>query len=137
MKATSRTPRQTSEALSTPVAPQSTPHAYGLPGHDFTLQAVMELHKSVGETNAVIQGMKSSLDSVKSKVDDLVGWKHRIAGGLAAIAVVFAVLGYVIGKASDYITLKIPSAATAAQAPPQPTLAPPVAPQGKPTPKPP
>lgn len=96
----------------------------GLPGHDFTLQAVMELQKSVGEINANLQAMKSSLDSVKSKVDDLVGWKNKILGGFAVLAVVITFLWYVGSKASEYVILKpstpIPIAPSAQEAQPAP-----------------
>lgn len=96
------------EPESTPQLAQSTPyvvsHATG--SHDFTLQAVMELQKSVGELNANMQGMKSSLDGVKAKVDDLVGWKNKILGGAAVFTVLIAVLSFLLGKASDYFVLK-------------------------------
>ncbi len=85
----------------------STPNmSYGSGDHSFTLQAIMELQKSVGEMNANLQAMKSSLDGVKAKVDDLVGWKHKILGGAAAIAAVIAVLAFILGKASEYLTFK-------------------------------
>lgn len=89
--------------------------------HSFTLQAIMELQKSVGEMNANMQSMKSSIDGIKTKVDDLVGWKHKILGGAAAIAVVIAVLAFILGKASEYIVFKQPTqqpAATSVTAPP-------------------
>lgn len=106
-----RSPKKTAEQESTPQVPQSTPYGAGFaPGsHDFTLQAVMELQKSVGELNANMQAMKSALDGVKTKVDDLVGWKNRILGGAAALTLVVAVLSFLFGKASDYFVLKPPS----------------------------
>ena len=81
----------------------------------------MELQKSVGEMNANLQALKSSVDSTKTKVDDLVGWKNKILGGAAALVTVIAVLGFLIGKASDYVTFK------------QPTQQPMVAPVGQPS----
>jgi hypothetical protein len=98
--------------------PQSTPSmlGMGMPGHDFTLQAVMELQKSVGEMNANLQALKGSVDSIKTKVDDLVGWKHKILGGAAVLAVVVAALSFLMGKASEYVTWKSPAQQVAAPA---------------------
>ena len=74
---------------------QSTPDAVRLaqPGHDFVLQAVIEMQRSVGNLDSKLDGVKSSVDGVKSKVDDLVAWKHKILGGAAVLAIVIAVLG--------------------------------------------
>ncbi len=69
----------------------------------------MELQKSVGEMNANLQSMKGSIESTKTKVDDLVGWKHKILGGAAALAAVIAALSFVLGKASEYIVIKQPT----------------------------
>ena len=100
--------RRPPDEESVPQSPQTSPIGIGtgLPGHDFTLQAVMELQKSVGEINANLQAMKSSLDSVKSKVDDLVGWKNKILGGFAVLAVMITFLWYIGSKASEYVILK-------------------------------
>jgi hypothetical protein len=98
--------------------PQTTPSGLGagLPNHDFTLQIVIELQKSIGELNATTQATKSSVDGLKSKVDDLIAWKNRILGGAAALALVIAALGYVAGKVSEYVVLKpVAAAATSAQ----------------------
>ena len=84
----------------------------------------MELHKAVGEMNATLLSTKSSVDGLRTKVDDLVGWKNKILGGAAVLAVVVAVIGFVVGKVSEYVTLK-PASTTAPAAPqppqPQPT----------------
>ena len=55
--------------------------ATGLHDHSFTLQAIMELQKSSAEISTNLQTLKSSVDGVKSKVEDLVGWKNKIVGG--------------------------------------------------------
>lgn len=101
-----RARRQDSESV--PQIPQSTPFLgqYGQPNHDFTLQAVMEMQKTVGELNASVQALKGSVDGVKVKVDDLVSWKHKIIGGVAVLSIVATILGFLIAKASEYVTLK-------------------------------
>ena len=81
----------------------------GSPGHDFTLQAIVGLEKSVAELSVHMQGVKTTVDGLKSKVDDLVAWKNRILGGFAMLLVAGAAVGYLAGKASDYVTFKVPA----------------------------
>ncbi len=102
----SATRTKNSIAESTPVLPQTSPNNYTGHTHDFTLQAVMELQKSVGELTSTIKTMSTSLDGVKAKVDDLVGWKNKIIGGAAVLTVVGALLGFLVGKFSDLFVLK-------------------------------
>lgn len=119
---TTRSARRTTPAEdSIPQVPQSTPNWMpgGYHAHDFTLQAVIELQKSVGEMNANVQALKGSVDGLKPKVDDLIKWKTLIIGGAVTLGVVVSVLAFVAVKLSDYVTIKQPSAtATAAGHPP-------------------
>lgn len=91
--------------------PQTTPSniGYGSQDHSFTLQAIMELQKSVSEMNANIGMLKSSVDNVKSKVDDLVSWKHRIIGGAFVLGAFLSVFAFFVGKFWDYFSIKTPS----------------------------
>lgn len=59
--------------------PQTTPKGigYGHPEFQF-IQSIMEMQKSLGEINASIQALNKTVDSTKSKVDELVKWKHMI-----------------------------------------------------------
>ena len=93
-----------------PQTPQTTPPSFSHTNHDhsFTLQTVLELQKSVGEINANLQALKSSVDSTKTKVDELIGWKHKIVGGAVVLGAVCTILGFAVSKASDYITIKSP-----------------------------
>lgn len=94
----------------------------------------MELQKSVGEMNATMMAMKSSMDSTKGKVDDLVGWKNMILGGALAIGAVLTLLGFIIGKGWDYVTIKTPtppSATVVQTAPAQPVATPASVPASK------
>jgi hypothetical protein len=65
---------------------ESTPRrvGYGHPEYNF-IQSIMEMQKSLGEINASIQALRVSVDSTKTKVDDLVKWKHMILGGAVTI----------------------------------------------------
>lgn len=105
--------------------PQTTPQGvgYGHPEYHF-VQAVMELQKSIGKVEASVEALKTSVDSTKSKVEDLVGWKNMIIGGAAVLGATIAILGFIIGKAWDYVTIKSPATVQAvpASAPPQPPI---------------
>jgi len=76
---------------------------------------LMDVQKQLGEIKASIETLTKTVDSTKSKVDDLVGWKNRILGGAVAIGAVCAILGFGVTKLSNYVTFKAPETA----APPQ------------------
>ena len=99
----------------------------GSHGYDYTLQAVMDLQKSVGEINATLAAVKSSVDGMKSKVDDLTAVKNKVLGGAAVFMAVVAAVGYLAGKASEYVTIKPPAVPISAPLAP-PTTGPTAAP---------
>ena len=76
----------TDEAPAT--VPQTTPTAigYGHPEYQF-VQAIMEMQKSIGEVKASVDALRAVVEGTKSKVDDLVNWKHKIIGGVAVLSV--------------------------------------------------
>lgn len=94
---------------SVPQDPQVQPLPSALPGHDFTLQAVIEMQRTLGQLDANISGLKGSVDGLKTKVDDLVAWKHKLVGGAAVLVVVGGIIGWLIKGAADYVTLKVPA----------------------------
>lgn len=98
-----------------PAVPQTTPvmPSYGHHDQSFTLQAIMELQSSFAEVRAELKNLRSSVDSTRSKVDDLVNWKNKILGGAIVLGVVGAALGFLASKASDYITIKTPASVQA------------------------
>jgi hypothetical protein len=73
----------------------------------FVWVQLSELQKSVGEVNSNCSNLKSSMDSVKSKVDDLVAWRNRIFGGCLAASVTLTWIGYLVIKLSDHISLTL------------------------------
>ena len=105
--------------------PQTTPTAigYGHPEYQF-VQAIMEMQKSIGELKASIDNVKNSNDSIKTKVDDLVGWKNKILGGAFVLGVLATAIGVVIGKFSDYVTIKSPTPQVQVQPIPDPPAKP-------------
>lgn len=79
-------PQNDSDSGTTAPVQESTPPrlGYGHPEYNF-IQSIMEMQKSLGEINASIQALRAVVDSTKSKVDELVKWKHMIIGGAITI----------------------------------------------------
>lgn len=100
--------------------PQTIPPSigYGHPEYHF-VQSISEMQKSLGEINASIKALEKSVESTKSKVEDLVKWKNMILGGAIVAGVLISGISLLLSKASDYVTLKAPLVQTI-QAP-QPT----------------
>lgn len=135
--ATTPSKRAAKSSDSVPQVPMSTPSQFGMPGHDFTLQAVMELQKSLGQMEAKLDAVVRSVDSMKTKVDDLVGLKQKMIGGTVVLGVVCSVLGFALSKGWDYITIQKPPQPLPVQAAqPQPAPAQPTTPAAPPPAKP-
>ena len=64
----------------------------------------------MGELKSSVDLLKNSVEGVKTKVEDLVTWKHRILGGAVVLGMVITVLAFFIGKFWDYVTIKSPTA---------------------------
>lgn len=108
-------PRKETAPESEAQIPQSTPTSTGYPGkdYDYTLQCIFDLQRSFGSIETKLDAMKSSVDGLKTKVDDLIGWKNKILGGAASLVAIVAVLGFLVGKASDYFVIGLkPAPAT-------------------------
>lgn len=106
-----RTNNQNPKADNTPAAiPQTTPTSigYGHPEYHF-VQSISEMQKSLGEINSSIKALEKSVESTKSKVEDLVKWKNMILGGAIVAGVLISVFVFLLSKVSDYVTLKAPA----------------------------
>lgn len=73
--------------------PQTTPRSigYGHPEYQF-VQSIMEMQKSLGEINASIQALSKTVDSTKSKVDELVTWKNMVFGGAITLGFLITIV---------------------------------------------
>ena len=91
------TPESTQAA--TPTTPQL--------DHSFTLQAVMELQKNVGELTSLVAGQQKFLDRLEQKLDTLERKVSRIShwvfAALLAASLLAAAGGYFLDKAWDYM----------------------------------
>jgi hypothetical protein len=66
-----------------------------------TLQAVIEMQKTLEELTSNIQTLTKSVESNKSKVDDLVRLKNMILCGAIMIGAIVAVLALGIWRMCD------------------------------------
>lgn len=70
--------------------PKTTPQDYVPQGHDFTLQAVIEMQRSVGELTAKVDRLISDVKSQGDKIDGVRMRLAWVAGGAAAVGFLLA-----------------------------------------------
>ena len=104
--------KRPADDASVPDQPQTTPYGLGTAGHDFTLQAVMQLQGNVGQLTTKIESLSGSVDGLGAKVDDLVKWKYGIIGGAIALGAVCTFAGFLINRFADRVSFA-PTAAPA------------------------
>lgn len=93
-----RPPRQGQENEIPPTSfPETTPPRFSQPGHDFTLQAVIEMQKSIGELSAKTDRLISDVKSHGDKIDGIRLTLAWVAGGAA-------VVGVIVGAAITFAT---------------------------------
>lgn len=86
-----RTPRQDPQAETTPTSfPETTPR-YAQSGHDFTLQAVIEMQRSIGELSAKTDRLIADVKSQGDKIDSVRITLAWAAGGAAVVGFLIAV----------------------------------------------
>jgi hypothetical protein len=95
--------------------------------HSWTLQAIMELKGSLAQLTVTVEALRKSSETMGAKVDDLVGWKNKVLGGAAMLMFVGGLIGYGVGKLSDYVVLKPPAPTAAPTTPTQAAPPPPPA----------
>lgn len=84
-----RTPRSEPQKETTPQSfPETQPPKFAQPGHDFTLQAVIEMQKSIGELCAKTDRLIADVKSHGEKIDKIRMTLAWVAGGAAVTAVI-------------------------------------------------
>lgn len=98
-----------------PSVPQTTPRdiGFGHPEYHF-VQAIMQMQQTLGEIRSSVDSLRQSVDSTKSKVDDLVAWKNKILGGAVVLGAICTLMGFMVTKFSNYITIGAPTQSQAA-----------------------
>lgn len=109
MMATSRKNSAASHASTPPDAPSgaTTPHGYaGHNDHSFTLQAIMEMQKSVGALESAVNGLTTQIGSQKQSMDDLkkkVGHVEKVMYAAGVILLIgLSLAGWLLSTAKDF-----------------------------------
>lgn len=69
--------------------PETTPR-FAQHGHDFTLQAIMEMQRSLGELSSDVKRLSVDMKSTSEKVDILRMRFAWVTGGAAVVGFIFA-----------------------------------------------
>jgi hypothetical protein len=81
--------------------PETVPPKYAQFGHDFTLQAIIEMQKSIGELCAKTDRLISDVKSHGDKIDGIRLTLAWVAGGAAVVGVI---VGAAITFAVKYLS---------------------------------
>ncbi len=85
-------PRQTSQSETVPTSFPETPPRFSSPTHDFTLQAVIEMQRSLGELSAKTDRLIADVKSQGDKIDTVRMRFSWVAGGAAVVGFLIALL---------------------------------------------
>lgn len=102
-----KTPSKARESTPPETVASSTPPAYsGHHDHSFTLQAVMEMQKSIGSLESTVATLVSKLDANKASMDELkkkVGTVEKViyASGVVLI-LALSLGGWMLNTAKDF-----------------------------------
>jgi phage-related minor tail protein len=109
--------------------PETPPPRGAQHGHDFTLQAVIEMQRSIGELCAkvdrLIDDAKGQARKLEELRDEVRKWAAWVAAGVAVIAVVGTALGFATRFVSFSLATSTPPPATAVVTNPVATPPPP------------
>lgn len=83
----STAPPKVQHAPTTPSTPATPGAGLAHPELQF-LTGLMAVQKHLGEISASLQALVKTVDSTKSKVDELTAWKNKILGGAVVLGVV-------------------------------------------------
>ena len=104
-----RTPQTGSDRPTTPREFATTTPQSPMLDHSYTLQAVMEMHKTVGEQSANIQRLITDVHGQGDKIDALRHQASFIKGGLAAsvffITVIIGIASWILNAKWDALLL--------------------------------
>ena len=80
--------------------PDTTPQVYPGQNYDFTLQAVFEMQKTMGQLTQAIQTLTEEAKESKKTLSRI---SHIIYGATAVLVVLGTITGWVLSKAWDLI----------------------------------
>jgi hypothetical protein len=91
--------------------PKTTPQEYSSAGHDFTLQAVMEMQRTLGGVAERIDGLSGGLEKMADKLGDIEKAVHAVKIGAIVAGAILTVVGGVLWWAiGDRVTAAVHTA---------------------------
>lgn len=124
-----RQPRGGQEDVAPEAFPETPPPRYSQPGHDFTLQAVMEMQRTLGQFTAKIDRLVEDVGKLGGKIGDVEKDVHTVkVGAVVALGVLTVVGGILWWAIGDRVTSAVHAALSgtpAVQATPNPVPLPP------------
>ena len=121
-----RQPRGGQEDVAPHDLPEMPPPRHVHPGHDFTLQAVMEMQRTLGQFTAKIERLIEDVGRLSTKIGEVEKAVERVKTGAVVAGAILSIVGIVFWWAiGDRITAAMHNAIMgnlppAAQAPPPP-----------------
>lgn len=96
--------KQTSSRAGAPTSmPEGTPSLASPTDHSFTLQAIMEMNKTLGVLSAKVENLGGTISSLDARVegfadklDKVRHWQSVVSGGAIVIAAIAAIIWAVI-----------------------------------------
>lgn len=100
-----RKPTGNQPANTTPQDAGAPPHFSGHHDHSFTLQAIMELQKSVGQISAEVKALAVASEKIDGKLDKIEekvsGVTHKLYAAGVVMTILLVIGGFLINKAWD------------------------------------
>jgi len=95
-----------------PKLPETNPPSYAGSDYSFTLQAVMEMQKTIGQLTQAVTTLTDQQKSQATKLDKI---SHQVYAALVVILLIGALLTFFAKTANDLLTHRIEAAAPITQ----------------------
>jgi hypothetical protein len=94
-----RGPSGKGEGTIPPSQPVTTPQNYNQPSHDFTLQVVVDMQKTLGALDAKVDRLISDVEGLDTKTSEMSHRFALVAGGAAFGGAIIGVIAFLIALA--------------------------------------
>ena len=87
------------------------PGSYPMADYSFTLQAVMDLQKTVGQLTEAVNSLKNTIEKQDSRFnrieEKLSGVTHKLYAAGVVLAILLALGGFIVNKAWDLMVQRL------------------------------